>query len=441
MDYRQVFATTIDLAEQPQPLHIVGLQLAVMRGEAPHGCIAVVEESILPLQEIMTHRSMRYDQELLMHAVLYCMTVILGLLLIRRIRPIPGTESCEPDVRVSVIIPARNEEKNLPRLLTSLKAQKYQPYEIIVVDDCSEDNTASIAEGFGVTLFRVGQKPEGWLGKSYACHLGASRASGEVFFFLDADCFFEPNGFALMVAAFKAGNGVLSAWPYHYTEKMYETLSFFFNSIITTNANRWPRKKNTDGVVLYGPAFLVSRKDYFSVGGHTSVKNEVLEDVVLGKAFLENGVPVRSLIGTGAISFRMYPQGIGSLVSGWIKSFSKGAISIPADSLAIMIIWITGLTALSLNSLSLIIDSISRHSLAVLGAPDAFLIWVSYVAVWLELHFLAAKTGRFNGFLVCCFFIPLFFFHIVFLVSTLARGVFKKVVWKGRVIDLRKKRN
>jgi len=122
MDYLQVFATTIDLAEQPQPLHIVGLQLAVMQGEAPHGCIAVVEESILPLQEIMTHRSMRYDQELLMHAVLYCMTVILGLLLIRRIRPIPGTESCEPDVRVSVIIPARNEEKNLPRLLTSLRA-------------------------------------------------------------------------------------------------------------------------------------------------------------------------------------------------------------------------------------------------------------------------------------------------------------------------------
>ena len=385
-----------------------------------------------------------------MHAVLYCVTVILGLLLIRRIRPIPsipsipsipGTDSCEPDVRVSVIIPARNEEKNLPRLLTSLKAQKYKPHEVIVIDDCSDDETARIAEDFGATLYRVGKKPETWLGKSYACHLGASHASGEVFLFLDADCFFQPNGLASMVAAFKAGSGVLSVWPFHYTERMYETLSFFFNSIIATNANKWPCKKNTDGVVLYGPAFLVSRNDYFSVGGHSSVKNEVLEDVALGKTFRENGIPVRSVSGAGAISFRMYPQGIGSLVTGWIKNFSKGAISIPAVSLAIMIVWITGLTALSLNSLSLVVDSISKHSLTVLGTPDAFLVWISYVAVWLELHFLAAKTGRFSRFLVFCFFIPLFFFHIVFFVSTLARGVFKKVVWKGRVIDLRKKRN
>jgi len=305
----------------------------------------------------------------------------------------PCADSCEPDVRVSFIIPARNEEKNLPRLLTSLKAQKYRPYEVIVIDDCSEDNTASIAEDFGVTLFQVGQKPETWLGKSYACHLGASQASGDVLLFLDADCYFEGDGLESVVEAYRTGNGVLSIWPFHSTKNAYETLSLFFNCIVATNGNRRPCPRDKTSNVLYGPVFLVSRKDYFDVGSHAAVKSEVLEDIALGKLFAEHGIPVRSHNGGNSISFQMYSQGILSLSSGWI-----------------------------------------------MGAPDAFLVWISYLAVWLELRFLAAKTGRFDRFLVFCFFIPLFFFHIIFFVSTIARGVFGKVVWKGRVIDLRKRR-
>ncbi len=97
---------------------------------------------------------------------------------------------------LSVIIPARNEAHNLPTLLGSLAAQSVRPCEILVVDDGSTDRTAEVARELGARVIASEPLPEGWRGKTWACHQGAQAATGELLCFVDADTWFEPGGLA-----------------------------------------------------------------------------------------------------------------------------------------------------------------------------------------------------------------------------------------------------
>jgi 4,4'-diaponeurosporenoate glycosyltransferase len=126
-----------------------------------------------------------------------------GFLLLGRLRPGARAGAAGSPPSLSVIIPARNEEHNLPTLLRSLHSQSLRPGEIIVVDDGSTDRTADTARQLGATVVPSRPLPEGWRGKTWACHQGAQSARGELLLFLDADTWFEPNGF----------DGVMSAYP------------------------------------------------------------------------------------------------------------------------------------------------------------------------------------------------------------------------------------
>lgn len=89
--------------------------------------------------------------------------------------------------KVSVLIPARNEESTLPNLLTALKQQTFKPYEIIVIDDQSADATPQIAEQAGVKVVQTSPLPTGWTGKNWALKTGYAASSGDILVFLDAD--------------------------------------------------------------------------------------------------------------------------------------------------------------------------------------------------------------------------------------------------------------
>lgn len=108
-----------------------------------------------------------------------------GFVLFRRNTvPIPPSTFVSPG-KLSVIIPARNEETNLPYLLASLQNQTLPPFEIIVVDDCSEDRTREIAESFGITVIAGSPPPPGWTGKNWAVWNGYLQSIGEFIAFLD----------------------------------------------------------------------------------------------------------------------------------------------------------------------------------------------------------------------------------------------------------------
>ena len=129
---------------------------------------------------------------------------------------------------LSIIIPARNEEKNLPALLASIQAQPIQPLEVWAIDDDSQDATAAIANRLGARVIHSKPLPEGWIGKTWACRQGALAAQGELLLFMDADTRFEPGGLSRLLGAWQQTGGVVSVAPYHEVRRPYEHGSVYF---------------------------------------------------------------------------------------------------------------------------------------------------------------------------------------------------------------------
>ena len=123
-----------------------------------------------------------------------------GFLLIRRVPACPSAHAHDA-TSLSIVIPARNEEDNLPRLLQSIAASAVRPVEILVVDDASTDNTSAYCTESWRDCYHFSLPlPAGWTGKAWACHQGAQRAIGDHLLFLDADTFFVDRGLDRLVA-------------------------------------------------------------------------------------------------------------------------------------------------------------------------------------------------------------------------------------------------
>jgi 4,4'-diaponeurosporenoate glycosyltransferase len=306
-------------------------------------------------------------------------------------------------MNLSIIIPARNEEQNLPVLLRSISAQSVKPAEVIVVDDGSTDRTAAVAREFGATVFTSQPLPVGWRGKTWACHQGAQTVTGELLLFLDADTWFEPDGLGKILAAYDGG--AFSVGPYHAVREPYEQLSLFFN--INMTAGTVP-----DG--LFGQMLLVNRENYRRVGGHETVKGRILENFWLAGHFRASGVQVRSVTGRGLLSFRMYPNGLSELVAGWTKGFASGAGQTPRGKLIGLSVWMSVLMAP-----------------AVL-MPWPIWAWAAYAFCAAQVAWAGRRVGAFRWYAALLYPVTLGFFFAVFAKSALRSG--KQVTWKGREI-------
>jgi 4,4'-diaponeurosporenoate glycosyltransferase len=308
--------------------------------------------------------------------------------------------------RVSIVIPARNEAHNLPRLLRSITEQDVKPLEVIVVDDASTDGTAEVAKAHGAKVISPPELPDGWRGKTWACHQGARAASGDLLVFMDADTWFEPGGLVRVLAIYQ--NGALSVVPYHAVERPYEDLSMFFNLCMA--AGTVP-----DG--LSGQFLLVGREDLERAGGHESVRGKVLENFHLAENFRAAGIAVRGVTGSGMVALRMYPEGFASLVEGWTKGFAAGAGKTPPRVMAMVVAW---MTALMLPPL-----------LAWL-AGDWRIGLVTWLACVAQLAWIARRLGSFGLIGMIFYQVPLCFFFGMFAWASMRSG--KKVSWKGREI-------
>jgi len=149
-----------------------------------------------------------------------------------------GHDSDRPDrLKVSVIIPARNEAQRIAPLLKSLTRQSAPPHEVLVVDDESVDDTAAIARGLGATVIAGQALPEGWSGKPWACWQGVQQSTGDALLFLDADTWLEPAGLESLSGALRDKGGLVTVQPYHVTVKAYEQLSAIFNIVVAAGMN------------------------------------------------------------------------------------------------------------------------------------------------------------------------------------------------------------
>lgn len=332
--------------------------------------------------------------------------------------------------RLSIIIPARNEEKSILNLLNSLACQSVAPYEIILVNDQSTDATEEIARTFtsrAIKIINIDSLPKGWLGKSWSCFTGANNSGGELLLFLDADTTLEKNGIEKILGCYsKYGRGVISVQPFHKIKELYENFSAYFNIIIMGAINVFtPFQFRFKPIGAFGPCMLCEKKDYFKIGGHAIAKAEILEDLEIGKKFLKSNIPLYCFGGKGTISFRMYPNGLKDIIHGFSRGFTMGAKSTAIINLLIIIAWIAG----AFFPVTLIFQNIIQTN--IIELTTGLIFYAAYAA---QLYWMLWRIGSFN--IITAIFFPVFliFFIIIFFWSLILNLFKLKISWKGRSV-------
>ena len=210
-----------------------------------------------------------------------------------------------PKPKVSVILPARNEEGFIENCLTSLLDQDYENYEIIATDDRSEDKTGEIIKKMAeknpkIVYVLAEPKPENWMGKNWACIEGFQKSNGELLLFTDADTRHSKNMISLSVAhLLSEGLDALTVIPKmlcldKWTKITLPMLSTFLHTRFSAIRVNDPSKKTG---YFFGSFFIIKRETYESVGTHEGVKGEIVEDGALGKKVKESGHKMKMVRG------------------------------------------------------------------------------------------------------------------------------------------------
>lgn len=236
----------------------------------------------------------------------------------------------QPGARVSIIVPARDEEANLPALLASLRALEPPAHEIIVVDDHSTDATGAIARAAGVTVVVPPPLPTGptgptVMGKPWACHAGAQVATGDLLLFTDADTTHAPDSVARAVGALRAHDAdLLSVVPTHRIVAAWERLQGAFHLLLLVAAAAGAKATRGERRFSIGQYLLFTRAAYERIGGHLAITGRVAEDLALAGKVADAGLRVTTVHAPGLYHVRMYPQGVAAFVRGWRRSFREG---------------------------------------------------------------------------------------------------------------------
>jgi chlorobactene glucosyltransferase len=233
---------------------------------------------------------------------------------------------------VSVLIPARNEERNISKLLTSLAQEEYPNLEILVLDDGSTDATAAICASFSTKDNRIkvltGQAlAEGWLGKNYACHQLAKEAKGSYLVFLDADTWVQPGFLAAVIHRMKTRRlDLLSIFPTQEMRTFGEQLLVPLINFVLLNLlplRLVKLSKNLLFSAANGQCMVFDAASYRQNQWHEQVKANVVEDIEIMRAVKVWGGDGEVLLDRGFISSRMY-SGFAEALEGFSKNVLVG---------------------------------------------------------------------------------------------------------------------
>jgi cellulose synthase/poly-beta-1,6-N-acetylglucosamine synthase-like glycosyltransferase len=240
--------------------------------------------------------------------------------------------------RVSIIVPARNEEETIEQALNTLLALDYDNYEVIAVDDRSTDRTGEIidrlsqnphfsqktrAVGHPLRAIHHAELPAGWLGKTHAMWSAADQATGDWLLFTDADVLFKPDSLRRAVAyaeAEPADHVVL--FPQMIMKRPGEYMMIaFFQTMFMFGHRPWKvADPSTDDHMGVGAFNLVRRRVYNAVGTYQALRMEVLDDMKLGKVVKRAGFAQRNVFGGDLISIR-WAHGAMGVVNNLTKNF------------------------------------------------------------------------------------------------------------------------
>ncbi len=241
----------------------------------------------------------------------------------------PPTAEGEP--RVSIIVPARNEEEHIRETLTRLLALEYSNYEIIAVNDRSTDRTGAVMDEVAaqsaahtrLKVIHISQLPSGWLGKTHAMWTAGQQATGDWLLFTDADVRFKPDALRRGIAyaeAEKADHVVL--FPRMIMKRAGERMMIaFFQALFVFGHRPWkvadPEANDHMGVGAFN---MVRRSVYDAVGTYQALRMEVLDDMKLGKVVKNAGFAQRNVFGEDLISLR-WAKGAFGVVNNLTKNF------------------------------------------------------------------------------------------------------------------------
>ncbi len=213
---------------------------------------------------------------------------------------------------VSLLIPARNEAHNLVETLPGFLLQGVQ--EILILDDHSTDATAKVVEQFSrqdarVRLIAGLPKPEGWMGKTWACHQLAQAAQGEVLLFTDADVRWSKRGVRAVLARMEQEKaGLVSVYPRQITPTLPERVLLPLIDDVLLCYLPYPMISTPfpSAAAANGQVMAFTRLAYLASGGHAAVRGEVLEDVRLAQKTKAAGQHMAVALGGALVAVRMY---------------------------------------------------------------------------------------------------------------------------------------
>jgi len=207
--------------------------------------------------------------------------------------------------KVSIILPARNEEKFIEKCLDSLIKQDYDNYEIVTINDSSNDATGDIIKKYSEKFPKVisvdaKPKPDGWMGKNWACNEGYKKASGDLLLFTDADTVHTSSVISLAVSHLLSLElDALTVIPRMLClDKITKITLPMISTFLHTRFSALRVNDTSKGTgYFFGSFFIIKKSTYDSVGTHEGVKGELVEDGALGRKVKESGFKMRMVRG------------------------------------------------------------------------------------------------------------------------------------------------
>ncbi|WP_158278616.1 glycosyltransferase [Rhodohalobacter mucosus] len=368
------------------------------------------------------------------------------MILIRNRFELTGLPSIEKkaDLKISVCIPARNEENTLPVLLPTVFSQKGVEFEVIVLNDGSTDRTGEVLNSFSnnhADTLRVVDgidKPADWLGKPWACMQLSRHASPEtdLLLFLDADTKLRPGTLQGIASAFREyKSDMITVWPQQilgtFWEKTVMPLVYYglisvLPAVYVYRKPRWMPKRiyvrvSSMFAAANGQCIAFKKDAYQIIGGHEAVKQQIVEDVELAKAAKRAGLTVRMFHGTGSVLCRMY-KNQSELFTGLRKNFLAGfGYSIPLFLSAAILHLIVFILPFAALLWSLFYPSAAIFSLSALSVT-LILFHRLMLSIWFQWDPIYSFTHP----------IGVLWFQWLGLVKLYDHFTGKKVNWKGR---------